>query len=719
MKLRLNHIKDSIAGSYSQVFFSDNCWLALCLLLASFMDPYIGISGFISVLSALILSKLLGLTPQYIRNGTYTYNVLLAGMALGAFFQFSVFFIIVLLLTSLLTLLITVWLASLLARYKLPFLSIPFILSLWIVLLNVRTFHTGILSDRNVFECTGFCSSFCSTLSQQFEFSNFPKIGLMYFKAMGAIFFQTNIFAGVLVTLGLLIHSRISFSLSWLGFLSGYVFFRLTHGGDADAEYSSVSVSYVFSAIALSGFYLIPSLGSYLAIFISIPITGLLISALGKLIAPYYLPLYSLPFSLAVILIVSVLNNRYYFKYLHLTNYQLFSPEKNLYAFSTYMERFKNNTFVHIHLPFYGEWTVSQGHDGSITHTDEFRFAWDFVVSDEHRRTYRLPGKSVTDFYCYALPVLAPADGYVVTVIDGVDDNKVGDVNLSKNWGNTIIIKHAEGLFSKISHIKKDSFKVKEGDYIRKGDMLALCGNSGRSPEPHIHFQLQATSYIAAQTLEYPVSYYITKKENGYKLNSFTYPAEGEIILRPIPTALLKKAFHFIPGMKLNFKINGVSGRDSETWEVLTDSLNNSYLYCEQTKSTAYFTNNDTLFYFINFSGDKRSLLYYFYLAAYKVVLSYFPDLDVTDTLPVESHGSGSLKVLQDFVAPFYIFTKPVFQSTFGAVDNALSPEHITIISTAGLPNHKLNFEIELSGERIKNIRIRGENFQMTAENNN
>ena len=70
--------------------------------------------------------------------------------------------------------------------------------------------------------------------------------------------------------------------------------------------------------------------------------------------------------------------------------------------------------------------------------------------------------------------------------------NNIGDVNLGDNWGNTIIIKHGDYLFSKISHIKEGSFKVRVGDYVKKGDVLAVCGNSGRSPEPHLHFQLQS-----------------------------------------------------------------------------------------------------------------------------------------------------------------------------------------------------------------------------------
>ena len=89
------------------------------------------------------------------------------------------------------------------------------------------------------------------------------------------------------------------------------------------------------------------------------------------------------------------------------------------------MERFKNDTYYHIHLPFFGEWRMSQGHAGGITHKGDWRFAWDFDIVDETGKTYRPPGKTTSDFYCYGLPVLAPAAGYVATVVDDVDDNEI------------------------------------------------------------------------------------------------------------------------------------------------------------------------------------------------------------------------------------------------------------------------------------------------------
>ena len=108
---------------------------------------------------------------------------------------------------------------------------------------------------------------------------------------------------------------------------------------------------------------------------------------------------------------------------------------------------------------------------------------------------------------------MAPADGIVQEIIDHIDDNEIGKNNTAQNWGNTIVIKHAEGLYTKLSHLKKNSFKTSKGAYVKRGDIVASCGNSGRSPEPHLHMQVQATPYIGSKTLNYPLAYFKTRKK--------------------------------------------------------------------------------------------------------------------------------------------------------------------------------------------------------------
>jgi murein DD-endopeptidase MepM/ murein hydrolase activator NlpD len=690
---------------------------------ASFTDPNVGISGLSAVVMALVLGRVLGFPVNFLSNGAYTYNVLLVGLTMGAYFRLDAVFFVVLLLASLITLLLSVWLNASLALKKLPMLSLPFILGIWIILLSTRHFHAMGLNERGIYlynDLSSFGGLGFVSLYLHLNDLGLPPLLVVYLKSMGAIFFQNHIVSGLLITIGLLIFSRIAFSLSVIGFLSGYFFCTLVQGNLSDLEYSYIGFNYILTAMALGGFFLVPSIGSYLLAAVSAPLVSLFVGALSSVASGYMLSLYSLPFTLVVLLILHALSSRYRLNYLYPVQYQLFSPEKNLYLFRHYTERFRKEALVHIHLPFYGEWTVSQAHDGDPTHKDDWRYALDFVVTGDDQKTYRLPGQQLSDYYCYQLPVLAPADGEVVTIEDGISDNAIGDVDLQHNWGNAIIIRHSEHLYSKLSHLKKDSFRVKEGDRVKKGDVLGLCGSSGRSPEPHLHFQMQAVPYIGAKTLDYPLSYYVSRRQDVYRLHSFTVPAEGERVMRPMPTPLLTEAFHFIPGMKLEFEVEKDSRTETECWEVMTNSANLSYLYCAKTASSAWFSNNGTVFYFTSFSGDEESLLYYFYLGAQKILLSYYQDLLIEDHLPPGALYKGPLKFAQDLVAPFYVFLKTTFSARYVSADNAQSPSQLRIQSQvsayagSGL-SRSVEVELLLADHTISHIIIKEKNRCFSA----
>ena len=54
-----------------------------------------------------------------------------------------------------------------------------------------------------------------------------------------------------------------------------------------------------------------------------------------------------------------------------------------------------------------------------------------------------------------------------------------------------MIIKTATGEYVFFAHFKQHSIVVKQGQKVSTGELLGLCGNSGNSTEPHLHFHLQ------------------------------------------------------------------------------------------------------------------------------------------------------------------------------------------------------------------------------------
>lgn len=150
-----------------------------------------------------------------------------------------------------------------------------------------------------------------------------------------------------------------------------------------------------------------------------------------------------------------------------------------------------------LRLPFDDRWLVTAGGDSRELnhHHDSLsqRFAFDFVAVDKQGREHSGKGMANEDYYAFGRPVLAPADGVVTDVIRGVRDNVPGSMNPFFAPGNAVILRHREGEFSVLAHFQQGSIRVKPGERVRQGQVLGLCGNSGNSSGPHIHFHVQNT----------------------------------------------------------------------------------------------------------------------------------------------------------------------------------------------------------------------------------
>ena len=302
-------------------------------------------------------------------------------------------------------------------------------------------------------------------------------------------------------------------------------------------------------------------------------------------------------------------------------------------------------------------------------------------------KSYSKPGLEPDNFYCYNKPVLAPAEGYVQEVVENVEDNEVGTINRKENWGNSIVIKHFEGLYTKLSHLRKHSIKVKVGEYVKQGDIIAACGNSGRSPEPHLHFQVQTTPYIGSKTMAYPMSAYAIKSNGKAQVMEYAVPTETNRLSNLTIHSDLDAAFNFQPGFRMNVHQEGTA--IDANWEVYTDAYNKTYFYCHLTKSLAYFTRALHFFYFNSFYGDHSSLLYKFYVSAYKIALFVEPSHLVKDEFPLQLSRSGFGKWMQDLIAPFGIYRHLEYESTNTLIDGAAFNQAIEVNSRQYLSSFK------------------------------
>ena len=74
-------------------------------------------------------------------------------------------------------------------------------------------------------------------------------------------------------------------------------------------------------------------------------------------------------------------------------------------------------------------------------------------------------------------PVRAAADGTVAVA---------GAVS---GYGNAVYIEHAGGLFTRYGHLSR--LQVRAGQAVKRGEQIALSGNTGNSTGPHLHFEVR------------------------------------------------------------------------------------------------------------------------------------------------------------------------------------------------------------------------------------
>ena len=101
------------------------------------------------------------------------------------------------------------------------------------------------------------------------------------------------------------------------------------------------------------------------------------------------------------------------------------------------------------------------------------------------------------------MPVYAPADGTVYLAVDGKDNCYPWG---SPDYGNFVMIQHAPGVWTLSGHLLKGSVCVKKGQKVKRGETVALMGNSGYSDGPHDHFEVYLNDTYDSNRVD-PVDY--------------------------------------------------------------------------------------------------------------------------------------------------------------------------------------------------------------------
>lgn len=125
------------------------------------------------------------------------------------------------------------------------------------------------------------------------------------------------------------------------------------------------------------------------------------------------------------------------------------------------------------------------------------RFAIDWEMLNGDNRIFVGDPLDVNSYFCYGQKALAVADANVITVLDGLNDQIPGalpsDITLKEADGNHVVLDLGNGRFALYAHLIPNSIIVKEGDSVKRGQVLGLVGNSGNTSEPHLHFHVMSS----------------------------------------------------------------------------------------------------------------------------------------------------------------------------------------------------------------------------------
>ncbi len=629
MKLN-NHIK-ALLQSYSEIYFFKSKWTGALLLLITFINPYVALGGIVAVISAYIFARIINMSNEFLNEGFYTYNPLLTGLAIGYLFKFNELSILFMVIAGILTFIITVVMYSIFIYYlRLPVLSLPFV----------------IVSSIAYLASTQYSNLFVTGLYPHTIYNfdiSMPYWIEGYFRSFGSIFFMTDVISGIVIALIFLSMSRIMFLLSIIGYYAGTIVVGLMYGSFEQSFADINHFNFILISIAVGGVFLIPSRKSYLLAIIAVCTSTILLDSVLVFWSNYGIPAFTLPFNAITLSFIYLLG---LIKFPEIAWIVKNTPEETLDLYLTNKRRYPGS-FTTVQLPFSGKWTVYQDFDAEWTHKGNWKYAYDFIITDGDGKSYKNNGDLLEDYYCFKKPVLSPVRGRVVKVVNDLEDMQIGKVDKINNWGNLVIIKDDRGFFVELSHFAQDSIKVSEGDWVERSSMLGLCGNSGYSPQPHIHIQVQQTDSIGAHTIEFSFINYIEEE----KFYSNDLPTLNKAVEPLHIDNAYDNLLTFVLDDKINYEVYRNESKIDEFNLKVKMELDGTF-YLDSGKGKLYFEKKDGTFYFYSTEGNDK-YLNMILQSLPRLPLAYRDNLTWNDHIPIGSTTSKFRKAAALFLSSF------------------------------------------------------------------
>ncbi len=523
---------------YAAIFFIPHFWIGILFLLATLVEPNSGWSGLIAMSTAAVTAHLFHLGEN--KSGYLLYNPLLVGLSLGATYPLTVELLPLILISALFTVFATTALSKVVWRLQqLPVLSLPFVLVALIA--HFAAHNQSLLQPLPALEMAT-TPLFAPTVDA-------------FFTALGSALFTPYPAAGALLFAGLLITSRYLALLSVAAFAAGWLTLHMLIVPPQPTLLIWSGFNIILTALAIA-LHTRPGITSFGTALLGSIITALLISASQSVLSLYGLPVMAIPFLITTFTLLAALPTETTTTVPLRFHPSATLPEQERERQRLLRARFPDPYSIPVRPPFIGSWQVYQGFDGPHTHQQAWRYALDFHIT-EQGQSYHHDGNQLSNHYCFGLPVLSPVDGVVVKVVDERIDNPPGEIDSENNWGNYLVIHMESGPYALLAHLRQDSIQVSEGQAVHAGESIATCGNSGRSPLPHLHLQLQTEVTPGSTTLPFHFNSVLHHHNQARSYHLFARPQQGEWIAAAERNQRLAQALHLPVGLQLHYRWEG------------------------------------------------------------------------------------------------------------------------------------------------------------------
>ncbi|WP_428826703.1 urea transporter [Azonexus sp. IMCC34842] len=478
------------------IFFISNPWIGLILWVALFANPRLGAFGVLGLGVGMACKRLLRLGDAPSQGAGIKANALLSAVA-------------------------TAWLTSA--------VSMPLWVQLMVAVLAAGTaaIVTGaamavLQTSRFPVMATGYCVVasclfvLCPNCTVLASATMAPwlqptdALGWLesFVRSMGGLVYSPSLQFGALVCLAMLLWSRAAFLTGVIAWSSGAL---------AGLAFQALGFPYFFLPLSYNFFLVGIALGAVLflptrkTLLISL-IAGVLCSFVGLTLQVVfaggsisYLPISSmLTIWLGIGALMLAGRNAVAKRY----SSSRFPPEVAWCRDTCLAQRFGDSDPL-LAVPLSGPLRVSQGFAGGITHAGAWSHAFDFQRPASHN------GGVGENESIWGATVLSPVAGTVERVRNDVPDNPLGGSNFADNWGNHVVIRLERDGWLLVAHLMRGSIGVSVGSRVEPGTIIGRVGNSGRSPEPHLHMQIQVAAKVGAPTKPFKLANYLSHNDSS------------------------------------------------------------------------------------------------------------------------------------------------------------------------------------------------------------